>query len=38
LIAAGMSARVAISLLRRDPGARQAYTAVLKQTATRWHV
>lgn len=37
LIAAGMSARIAISLLRGAPGPARAYAAVLKQTATRWH-
>ena len=36
LIGAGMSARIAISLLRGDGGSARAYAAVLKQTATRW--
>lgn len=38
LIAAGMSARIAISLLRGDGGSARAYAAVLKQTATGWRV
>lgn len=36
LIAAGMCARIAISLLRGDGGAARAYAAVLQQTATTW--
>ena len=36
LIGAGMSARIAISLLRGAPGSVRAYAAVLKQTATNW--
>jgi N-acetylglucosaminyl-diphospho-decaprenol L-rhamnosyltransferase len=36
LIGAGMSARIAISLLRGDGGSARAYAAVLRQTATRW--
>jgi N-acetylglucosaminyl-diphospho-decaprenol L-rhamnosyltransferase len=36
LIGAGMSARIAISLLRGDGGSARAYAAVLMQTATRW--
>jgi GT2 family glycosyltransferase len=36
LIAAGMSARIAVSLLRGDGGAARAYAAVLRRTATRW--
>jgi N-acetylglucosaminyl-diphospho-decaprenol L-rhamnosyltransferase len=36
LLAAGMSARIAVSLLRGDGGSARAYAAVLKQTATRW--
>jgi GT2 family glycosyltransferase len=36
LIGAGMSARIAISLLRGDGGSARAYAAVLGQTATRW--
>jgi len=38
LIGAGMSARIAISLLRGAPGPARAYAAVLRQTATRWHM
>lgn len=38
LIAAGMSARIAISLLRGDGGSARAYAAVLKETASRWRV
>jgi N-acetylglucosaminyl-diphospho-decaprenol L-rhamnosyltransferase len=38
LIGAGMSARIAISLLRGDGGSARAYAAVLKQTATNWRV
>jgi N-acetylglucosaminyl-diphospho-decaprenol L-rhamnosyltransferase len=37
LIGAGMSARIAISLLRGDGGSARAYADVLKQTATTWH-
>jgi N-acetylglucosaminyl-diphospho-decaprenol L-rhamnosyltransferase len=36
LIGAGMSARIAISLLRGDGGSARAYAAVLKQTLTGW--
>jgi len=36
LIAAGMSARIAISLLRGDGRSALAYGSVLKQTAIRW--
>jgi hypothetical protein len=36
LIGAGMSERIAISLLRGDGGSARAYAAVLKQTAINW--
>jgi N-acetylglucosaminyl-diphospho-decaprenol L-rhamnosyltransferase len=36
LLGAGMSARIAISLLRGSPESARAYAAVLKQTATSW--